>query len=275
MNIYLFSLISGVLQGATEFLPVSSSGHLALLHGVFGFSKPHLAFDVLLHTGTAAAVVIAYRSEIKRLLPELRSLVIKVFTGGFSYRSCSPGEKLCAMLFVSTLPLAAGVFVGDAVSSLASSVRAVGILLMINAAILLLYGAAIKRKKRVPIKSAGIKSALIIGFLQLFAAAPGISRSGVTITGGVCEGLSGDDAAKYSFLLSVPATLGAAVIDVKDVASSGGSLPGTLPCLIGTLAAFITGLCAIGFIKRTAKRTNFGIFAIYCFAAGLAACIYG
>lgn len=274
MNEYLFSFLSGLLQGFTEFLPVSSSGHLAILHNVFGFSEPHLAFDILLHFGTAAAVAIVYKDDIKRLLPSAASIIKKVFTGRFSYKACDGEEKLCVMIFVSTLPLAAGIFIGDGVSVIAASNKAVGILLMINAAVLSAGCAAKRRAGRKTIVSAGIKSAVIIGILQLFAAAPGVSRSGITITGGLMAGLSGEDAVKYSFLLSLPATVGANIVNVKDLAGAG-SAPGLLPCVIGTLTATVAGLCAIKLIKRISKKTNFGIFAVYCFAVGAAAYIHG
>ncbi len=274
MNEYLFSFLSGLLQGFTEFLPVSSSGHLALLHNIFGFSEPHLAFDILLHSGTAAAVAIVYKDAVKRLFASALSVIKKLFTGGFSYKACDGEEKLCVMILVSTLPLAAGIFISGGVSALAASNRAVGILLMINAAVLTAGCAAKRRAGEKTIVSAGIKSALIIGILQLFAAAPGISRSGVTIAGGLIAGLSGEDAVKYSFLLSLPATVGANIVNIKDLAGAG-SAPGLIPCVIGTLTATLAGLCAIKLIKRISKKTNFGIFAVYCFAAGAAAYLHG
>ena len=275
MDTYLFSFLSGFIQGITEFLPISSSGHLALLHNIFGFSDPHIAFDILLHSGTLAAVVLAYRREVSTLLRSAVSLLKKVLTRTFGFSACSGYERLCIMIVVSTLPLAAGVFFGDRLSALAASSRAVGMLLMLNAVILSAGDAAARRKGRVSLSDTKIRNAFLIGVLQLFAAAPGISRSGVTVTGGLFSGLSREDAVKYSFLISLPATLGANLLNLTDAAGAKSTMPGVVPCIIGTLTAAVTGFFAIRLIEKISKRTNFGIFSLYCFAAGAAAAIFG
>jgi len=275
MNSYLFSVISGIVQGLTEFLPVSSSGHLALLHNVFGFRAPHLAFDVLLHFGTLAAVAASCRKEVGMLIGGAAGLIKRVFDRGYRAKSLSCGERLCMLTAVSTLPLAAGAFIGDALSALAASTRAVGIMLMLNAAILSAGDAAAERTERRPLCSLDGKSAFLIGTLQLIAVAPGISRSGITAAGGIFAGLSREEAVRYSFLLSVPATLGANVLNIKDIAFSGTAPFEPLPAVAGMLAAALTGICAIGLIEKISRRTNFGVFAVYCFAAGSVACVFG
>ena len=275
MNVYLFSFLSGLIQGLTEFIPVSSSGHLAILHNAFGFSEPHVAFDVLLHSGTLAAVVAAYGKEIRAAASSAVSLLRKIVRREFRLGLCTAGERLCILMTVSTMPLAAGAFLADRLAAAAASTRAVGLLLILNAAILTAGDAAAKRTKRVPLASFGVKSAVLVGLLQFFAAAPGISRSGATIAGGLFSGLSREDAVKYSFILSVPATLGAVLLSLTELSRAESAAPPFLPCLLGTLTAAATGFLAIKLIKRISKRTNFGIFAAYCAVAGGAALAFG
>lgn len=272
MNVFE-AIVCGVVQGATEFLPVSSSGHLAMMHGLFGLAYPagNLAFDVMLHLATLLSVIVVYRAEIIALVPAFFSMIGKLVRG--KVRELSGTERLALTLVIATLPLVLAAFFGDAAEGISENVRAVGILLIINGVMLLCGDRIGKRYKRA--ENIGAAGAVGTGLFQLVAVFPGISRSGATITGGLAFGLERDEAVKFSFLLSVPAIIGANLKSAVTLYTSGTDQPVTAAQAAGMIAAAITGFFALKLIKYIAERKNFGIFAYYCFAVGLLAVIFG
>ena len=270
---YIKSVLYGIVQGLTEFLPVSSSGHLAAFQNIFGsVGVPEVTFTLLLHVGTLAAVLLVYWRDVIDLIKSFFSVIGKLLTGKFRFTLLNDGEKFFCLLFVALIPLVIGALLENTVEFLSGYTFVVGILWLINGTIFILSeNAAVKQKEFDEIKPS---HAFRVGFFQLFAILPGISRSGMTITGGVLHGFKRDFAVKFSFILSIPAILGSTVITLlKDWdAISFDSSTGII--LAGVAAAFISGLCAIKLLQYITNKHNFKVFAYYCFAAGILAICY-
>jgi len=266
----------GIVQGLTEFLPVSSSGHLAIMKNIFGLDfDDAILFTLILHLGSLVAVFIIYHKDIKELIISFIILVIKLCTGKFRYHRLSPGERFVIMIFMATLPLVIGALIDGHVESLANHTKLIGGFLIINSVILFL-------SDRIPNgelteKTAAPKNALFVGICQLIAVVPGISRSGATITGGLLSGFNRTFAVKFSFIMSIPAILGSSVFKIADFAGSDSEFTGLMfmMCVVGFAFAFISGIIAIVAINIIARKKNFTYFAVYCFAAGLLALIFG
>ncbi len=246
-------LALGVLQGLTEFLPVSSSGHLRLCSAWFGVQDPQTLFDVILHVGTLIPVMIVYRAPVLKLL-KLQDL------------------RLAGILVVATIPTGLiGLLLGDAMEGLAADVRFVGAALAVNGLILLALGRLEGRQVAEEAKGRGldeitIVDALVVGTVQGLAVFRGISRSGSTITAGLVRGLDREAAAALSFLLSIPAISGALVLEVDASAMAAEGL-GTY--LIGGAAAAISGTAALIGLLGLLKRGRLHHFAWYCFAVAI------
>lgn len=211
------ALVLGVMQGLTEFLPVSSSGHLALAQNLYGLTEPEVFFDLLLHLGTLSAVVIFYRREFFGMLSRLKLLFQP---GRMAAYRVSPLFRLGVMIIAGSVPTALiGLAFKDFFTSLFTSLTAVGINLILTACFL----AAASFRRKVTIKSElefPLWAALAIGIAQGLAIAPGLSRSGVTISLAILLGMERTLAARYSFLLSVPAILGAMLLSLPEASSS-------------------------------------------------------
>ncbi len=267
------AVLYGLLQGITEFLPVSSSGHLSLAQNFFGadgFKGSYLAFVVFLHLGTLAAVVAVYHKDVFDMVKGFFTLAAKLFTGRLK-NNLNRGEKLFLLTFVATLPLVIAVPFADKVEFLSSVSWAVGILLIINGAIL--YAADKLTRGNINLESAAIPRALIVGLIQLAAIVPGISRSGSTITGGRIAGIEKNDAVKFSFLMSIPAIAGANIfelIKIKDYPLPAGSAAAVV---CGVLAAVASGLFAIKLLSYMAKKDRLSAFSLYCAVIGATAVI--
>ena len=272
MTQYIKSIIYGIVQGLTEFLPVSSSGHLAAFQNVFGAIDEALSgvtYTLLLHVGTLAAVLLVYRKDVVELITSFFSLIKRLFTGKFKYSDMNDGEKLFCLLFIALIPLLIGAVLEGTVEFVSGYTFAIGILWIINGLIFLVSEKInIKQKEFDEIKP---KNALIVGLFQLFAILPGISRSGMTITGGVFNGFKRELAVKFSFILSIPAILGSVVITlVKDFESiSLGENAGVI--FAGVAASFVSGLLAIKLLEYISKKNTFKAFAYYCIALGIVA----
>lgn len=273
MILYLKSVFYGIIQGLTEFLPVSSSGHLAVFQNIFGsVGVPEVTFTLLLHVGTLAAVLLVYYRDVIDIIKSFFSVVKKLFTGKFRFSSLNDGEKFFCFLFLALIPLVLGAILENAVEFLSGYTFVVGILWLINGIIFVLSeNAAVKHKEFSEIKPL---DALKVGFFQLFAILPGISRSGMTITGGVLHGFNREFAVKFSFILSIPAILGSTLITLlKDWNQiSFDSSLGVI--FAGVAASFISGLLAIKLLQYISRKHNFKVFAYYCFAAGVFAIGY-
>ncbi len=257
---FIDALVLGLVQGLTEFLPVSSSGHLVLAGRLLGLGQGSVAFDVWLHLATLTAVVVALRSDVWMMLRSLSPRAPEPEAGR--------GRKLIVAMVVGTIPaVIVGLVAKDAVEAAFTSVRLVGVDLLLTAFILALSRLFPGRGMPLtPIKALGI------GIAQCIAILPGVSRSGSTLTAGLMFGLSGEDAARFSFLLSVPAILGAAVLDAPAIVHLGGN-PGIL---IGSfLVAAVSGYVAIRLVWKVMERGKLAAFAPYCALLGLAALLLG
>jgi undecaprenyl-diphosphatase len=249
----LESILLGILQGLTEFLPVSSSGHLVLAQELLaGFDGPATAFDVLLHGGTLVAVLLYFRQDLLQIVRD-------------STRPSEGGLRLPFLLIVGSIPAGiVGVFMADMITPLFSSPRVAASGLVVTG--LVLFTAW--RRARGGVSSIAhltVTGALIIGLAQAFAIVPGISRSGATIVVGMFLGLRGREAARFSFLLSIPAVAGALLLE-SGVLFDGG-LP--LPYMAGALSAALVGWAAIAFLMKLLDRENLAPFGIYCIALGI------
>lgn len=276
-----FAVFYGILQGLTEFLPVSSSGHLALLQSLTGADLSdgvYFSFDILLHLATLLAVCIVYRKELCGLIPACLTAPGALVRGRLRLTCCSERERTVLLLLLATLPLGLGFFVKDLVEPLYACPRLIGAILMLNGAMLLLSDCVwrLRRGKPKTAADAGPLSALAVGFCQLCALLPGLSRSGSTITGGLLCGFDREFAVKFSFLLSIPAVLGANLLNVGDLCRNPLPQEAILPCLCGMLSAAVTGVLAMKLLIRiSGKNRGFWGFGLYCAAVGLLGNAYG
>ncbi len=255
------ALILGILQGATEFLPISSSAHLVLVPWLLDWRPPGLPFDTMVHWGTLVAVVIFFWRDLLRLIAAgARSLV---------HRSLAdPEARLAWGIVAGTLPAAAlGYLFEDQFEALFLNPRAVGGFLLVTA--LLLFISERWSQQRRELQEVNLMDALLIGLAQAIAIAPGISRSGATIAAGLGRGLRRETAARFSFLLSIPAILGAGLLQGVKLAISDAPGNGVMLLVIGFLAATVTGYLCIRFLLSFLQRGRLYIFAAYCALAGL------
>lgn len=257
------ALILGVVQGLAEFLPISSSGHLVIFRSVFSLNDIGLAFDTLLHLGTLAAVLFYFRNDIIPLIKAFFSLIGRLFRKNRS--EFSEHERLVGMVLIGTIPAgAAGFFLEPALNNLFSDPKFVGFALWITAGIM--WWAHTAGNKRGTTNAMNWQKALFIGIAQAIAILPGISRAGMTIFAGVLMGLSRVEAAKFSFLLSIPVILGAGITQVPDLIASTGGIQAIY--LLGMITAAISGFAAIKGMLRYVNKNGYVGFAIYCAIVG-------
>ncbi|MFP6625518.1 MAG: undecaprenyl-diphosphate phosphatase [Deltaproteobacteria bacterium] len=259
------ALILGVLQGFTEFLPVSSSGHLALAQTIMGGGgqASRLSFVVALHVGTLLAVLVYFRRE-------LAAMALTLVPGRGEAGSWQ--QRWVGLLAAATLPIVAvGLGFADAIEAAFSSLGAVGTGLLATAALLasaqwrLQAGRRAGREER-PARALGLRDALLIGAFQAVAVFPGVSRSGACIAGALLCGLERGVAARFAFLLSIPAISGATILHLPEIAAVAAQNPVALA--VGTLAAASTGWLAIDVMMRAVGRGRLLPFALYCSVLG-------
>ncbi len=270
-----YYIMMGIIQGVGEFLPISSSGHLALASSFFGFSQDEMpAFDVLLHLATLLAVFIVYRRDIFPLVPAFFTMMKKVFTGKFKLSEYSITERFVICIIVATLPLVIIAVLGleDKIDMVKNYPAAVGGILIFNGIVLMISDRL--SQGSVNGENAKPKSAFIVGICQMFATLPGLSRSGSTITGGLLCNYDRQYAVKFSFILSIPAILGSAVMKIDDLASASVSADQWLNYGVGMVFAAVFGFMAMKLLIYISKKSNFTYFAYYCFAVGLGSIIY-
>ena len=265
----LSSIILGLIQGLAEFLPISSSGHLAIAgHLLSSFHAEDIPpfFDVLLHLGTLVAVFIAYWGEIWDMILEFFR-AIGDLAHGVSTRPVPPARRMILLIIVGTLPLFVILPVKDAIESLSDNLLFVGAALIVTG--VLLFGSDRVRKGRKTEKSATMLDALLVGAAQAAATCPGLSRSGTTITAGCLRGFERKFAVRYSFLMSIPAVLGANILTLKDALGAGIIWEDVPVYIVGVVVAAVSGYFCIRLLKMIADKGKFGWFAYYCWAAGL------
>jgi undecaprenyl-diphosphatase len=251
----------GILQGATEFLPVSSSGHLVLVPWALGWPKASLLFDTVVHLGTCVAVVLYFWRDLVALLQG-------AWRGLTGHRR-GPEDDLGWLLVLSAVPGAViGYLFEDLFESLfAQPPYAAGFLLVTGA--LLLISARLGRRERA-MDTVRWPDALWLGLAQAAAIAPGISRSGATMSAGLLRGLDREASARFAFLMSVPIILGAAVLQITKAFGATNSQGSLTELALGFAAAAVSGLLAIRLLMRLVRRHSLRPFAYYCAAAGLA-----
>ena len=260
MDPVLQAVVMGVVQGLTEFLPVSSSGHLILVPWLLGWDEPFitsLAFSVMLHLGTLVALLGYFARDWVRLvaagLASLRDRRI----------GDDPWQRLAWVLVAATIPAAIiGGLLGDAIESAARRPAIVAMALVVGAAILW-YADRVGRRAR-DVDSVGWLTAIAIGFAQTLALVPGISRSGITISAGLFAGLTREAAARFSFLLAGPTIAGAGLLEVYHlVRGEAGTVPDASVLVAGVVAAAVTGVLAIRVLLEWFRRRGVGIFVAY------------
>ena len=266
---YLTAFLLGLVQGVAEFLPISSSGHLAIAQNLLGLesagSVPEF-FDVLLHLGTLIAVFAAYWKDICEMVVEFFRGI-----GDLAHRSTPspvpPARRLILLIVVGTLPLFAVLPIRKTVQSLGDNMAFVGAALIVTGFLLFLCDRV--RKGRKTERSATWLDALLVGVGQAVATLPGVSRSGMTITAGCFVGYERRFAVRFSFLLSIPAVLGANILSIGDAVKAGINGAEVPMYLVGVVTAAVVGYLCIRLLKYVADKGRFGAFAYYCWAVGI------
>ena len=262
------SAVLGFVQGVAEFLPISSSGHLTLFQHFFGMPEPDQLFNVLLHFATLLAVCVVYWRDILEMIGEFFRFFGELFSRR-SYRGNPPeARRMVLLLIVGTLPLFAVLLINDQVEALGNNPIFVSCALLVTGCILFLSDRMAKGRKTT--RNATLTDVLLVGVAQGFATVPGLSRSGCTISAGMLRGFDRSFAVRYSFLMSLPAVLGATLLKViKTVQENQPLEEGLLPkYLLGMVIAAVVGYFSIHLVNLLASRGKFGAFAYYCWIAG-------
>ena len=260
-------IIIGIVQGLTEFLPVSSSAHLVFIQNLLGVESS-LAFDTFLHLGSLLAVLWFFRGDIIKMILSWIGSIRDILQGRFRQGLIDdPYKRLAWYVILATIPVAiVGVLFDDAVESLfAGALYVPAFFLFVTGTIL--YLSQRMTSGQINLKNIGPKESLFMGLGQACAVLPGLSRSGTTIAAGLVMGLDKEFAAKFSFILSIPAILGAFVLQLKDI---GGAMDANfLPVILGFIAAFVAGYAAIKWMLELIQKRSLDIFAYYCWIVGI------
>lgn len=261
------AFILGIVQGATEFLPVSSSGHLVLVPAVLDWNSPSLVFDATVHLATMLAVVLIFWKDICDIVRAW----FKQLAAGRPFATTE--SRLGWWIIIGTIPgVLAGLLLKDMFESLFSNPRAAGAFLLVTALLLVL--AELLGKRTRSLDSMSWLDSLLIGIGQAVAIAPGISRSGATMTVGMLRGMTRESAARFSFILALPIIFGAWLIQLLDISRQGG-LSAEIPVLLmGFFIAGITGYLAIRWLLNYVRRHRLYPFAVYCVIIGVLALIF-
>ncbi len=266
MNLFT-SLLLGIIQGLAEFLPISSSGHLAMAQHLLGVNTEVPAFfDVLLHLGTLLAVLVAYWGDVVEIVREFFRGVGDV-VHGTTPTPVPPARRMILLIIVGTLPLFAILPIHKKVQALGDSMVFIGMALVVTG--FLLFACDLVHRGHKTERSATLLDALLVGVGQALATMPGISRSGMTISAGCFLGFERSFAVRFSFLLSIPAVLGANILSLKDALEAGVDWAAVPVYLAGVVASAVVGYACIRLLKLIAQKGRFGGFAYYCWAVGL------
>ena len=263
------AIFQGIVQGLTEFLPVSSSGHLSLVQYFTGQGGESGAlFTIFLHMGTLLAVFFAFRKTITDMIVEVFAMLGDLVRGKFSVKNASPQRRMVLLLIVSLFPMLITVLLRKQFSALSAdnSILAEGLCFLLTSFLLFLSERCVKGHKTA--KDMKYGDALAVGLMQAIAPLPGLSRSGSTISAGTLVGLDRQFAVAFSFIMGIPAVLGANVLEIKDVMENGMDIP--IPSLIvGMAAALIFGLLAIKMVNWLVASNKFKYFAWYTLVLGV------
>jgi undecaprenyl-diphosphatase len=244
----LNAIFWGIIQGLTEFLPISSSGHLVLIPALLGQEGPDLATSAMLHLGTLVAVLVYYRSDLVRLAKFDR-----------------PARKIITLIVIGSIPAAIlGLAFEDRIEEFIADPKVVAIMLIVTGIVLLLT-TLLRLGDRI-MENMNVPDSIVTGLAQATALIPGISRSGMTISAGLARGIERTQAARYAFLLGIPVIAGAGLLQMIDVLSAGESIPAEV--WVGMAAAAVSGYAAIAILLRALTRVGLTPFGIYCVAFG-------
>lgn len=270
---YLFSIAMGFLQGVAEFLPISSSGHLTLFQYFFSPEQNpeelDMLFTILLHFGTLISVCVYYWQDVVGMIREFFLGLADLFSrrGGHTGRP-PEARRLVLMIVVATLPLFAVLLVKDVVDAAFTNVTFVSAALIATGFLLFFSDRMAKGRKNA--RTATMLDALLVGCAQAVGTLPGISRAGITISAGMLRGFDRTFAVRFSFLMSLPAVLGANILEVADAVQAGGVDTSRLPMyLVGMVVSGVVGYFAIRLVNLLANKGKFGAFAYYCWAVGI------
>ena len=273
---YFMSILMGIIQGVAEFLPISSSGHLALFQTFFGMEnmeEKYMFFTVLLHFGTLISVCMVYWRDIVDMIREfflgIAALAGRKDTGV----APPPARRMVMLIIIATVPLFVMVFLRDAVNQLFSNSIMVSCALLATGFILFFSDRMARGHKTA--RNATVADALIVGCGQALAVIPGLSRSGTTISVGMMRGFDRAFAVRFSFLMSLPAVLGANVLEIKDALASNFPIEELPMYLVGVAVSAVVGYFAIRLVKSLSDKGKFGKFAYYCWAVGLGSLVAG
>lgn len=249
----LSAIVWGLVQGLTEFLPISSSGHLVIIPEVldqlgFDVQLPSLAVSAVLHLGTLVAVLVYFRSDLMKVV---------------RFRANPEGRKIAVLVLVGTIPALIGLPLEGTLEQLQENLTYVGIAMIGTGVILVIGQLGAKGVRR--LEEGNVPDAIAVGLAQALALIPGISRSGATISAGNWRGFDPAEAARFSFLLGIPAIAGAGLLSLPDVFESGEF---SIDLLVGMAVAAVSGYLAIAFMLRSIRRIGLIPFAIYCFIVG-------
>ncbi len=270
----LEAILQGIVQGLTEFLPVSSSGHLSLFQHFFGLDGENaVTMTIILHLGTLAAVFVAFWDKIKALILEAFRLLRDLFTGKFKWKTMNSERRMIMMIIVSILPLFGFYIFKDFFDTLASDEDIIveGFAFLYTSALLFCSTRA-KKDNSYTAGETTVKNALTIGIFQGIALTPGISRSGSTICSALFTGMKREDAVEYSFILGIPVILAGAFVKLFDLTDSAAEelKANLVPLVISFVISAIAGYLAIRLIKAMVVNDKFRIFAWYTFVLGIA-----
>ena len=273
---YFMSILMVIIQGVAEFLPISSSGHLALFQTFFGMEnmeEKYMFFTVLLHFGTLISVCMVYWRDIVDMIREfflgIAALAGRKDTGV----APPPARRMVMLIIIATVPLFVMVFLRDAVNQLFSNSIMVSCALLATGFILFFSDRIARGHKTA--RNATVADALIVGCGQALAVIPGLSRSGTTISVGMMRGFDRAFAVRFSFLMSLPAVLGANVLEIKDALASNFPIEELPMYLVGVAVSAVVGYFAIRLVKSLSDKGKFGKFAYYCWAVGLGSLVAG
>lgn len=256
------AIILGVVQGLTEFLPISSSGHLVLAQSILNVTEPPLFFDVMLHFGTLLAIIVFFYKDIWDIVSSIFGRDPNVIYRNSNYKTKKSARLFAWYIIVGTIPtLIIALILKKTVEKAFSDPLIVSIMLIITGIILWLSARVGQRGKQL-----NTIRAIIIGVVQGISALPGISRSGSTISTALMVGIDGEQSARFSLLLSLPAVFGATILELNDVDSFNVPI---ISVIVGVLIAFVVGYISISLLVRSLKQGRFSIFAYYCWAIGI------
>ena len=287
----LESIILGFIQGVAEFLPVSSSGHLAIFKNFFGLEEAGIAFDILLHVGTLVAVFICFWSDIWELIVNGVGIVVdacknigRFFSNLFNKNKkdytakeyidviSTPFRRYVMLIIVATIPTGImGILFKDMIEAVSATLIVPGICLLMTSVILLIADNTKdgnENEENVSYKKAGF-----VGICQGFATMPGISRSGTTVTACLLAGMDRAFAVKFSFIVSIPAIIGAAILDLPDLFTTGVTGSEMINYAAGTIVSGVVGYICIKTMLKIVRNKKFKVFSIYCAVMGLIAIV--